>query len=97
MMINNLELVHRHSSHHRAELLTSQHCGCFYCLRIFYPADIKTWINEPAVGDALAASGATALCPHCGVDAVLGDRSGYPIEAEFLMCMKQRWFGRRQC
>ena len=27
--------AHRHSSNHRAELLASSRCGCFYCLHTF--------------------------------------------------------------
>jgi hypothetical protein len=35
----------------------------------------------------------TALCPHCGIDAVIGDASGFPITKEFLSEMCQAWFG----
>ncbi len=27
--------AHRHSIHHRAEILKSELCGCFHCLAIF--------------------------------------------------------------
>ncbi len=29
----------------------------------------------------------------CGCFSVLGDRSGFPIHAEFLAAMRTRWFG----
>ncbi len=35
----------------------------------------------------------TALCPHCGIDAVLPDVGGMPIERAFLEAMRARWFG----
>jgi hypothetical protein len=32
------------------------------------------------------------MCPRCGIDSVLGDRSGFPISAEFLGEMHRYWF-----
>ena len=36
--------------------------------------------------------GQTAICPFCGIDSVIGDRSGVPITKEFLSGMNQVWF-----
>ena len=36
----------------------------------------------------------TAICPHCGVDSVIGEKSGFPITQEFLKAMHKRWFGK---
>ena len=44
--ILNLEVAHKHSSHHRAEVEGSEICGCFYCLSTFPPAEIAEWIDE---------------------------------------------------
>lgn len=30
----------------RDELLGSESCGCFYCLRIFRPDKVEEWIDE---------------------------------------------------
>jgi hypothetical protein len=78
--------AHRHSIRHRAEVLASARCGCFYCGAIFPPAAITEWIDPWEGVDQ------TALCPRCGIDAVIGSESGYPITADFLMAMKQQWF-----
>jgi hypothetical protein len=83
-----LRSAHRHSIRHRAEIDASAACGCFYCEKIFAPAEILDWTdtdNPP--------SKRTALCPHCGIDSVIGDRSGFPISADFLSEMKKAWFG----
>jgi len=80
--------AHRHSIRHRAEVEASESCGCFYCLTIFVPAGITAWIDKDFQG-----VGQTALCPHCGIDSVVGSESGYPITAEFLTTMKNHWFG----
>jgi hypothetical protein len=76
----------KHSISHRSEILTSEVCGCFYCLAIFPPSEIKEWV------DAIDGIGQTALCPKCGIDSVIGSNSGYPIGTEFLAQMRKHWF-----
>lgn len=65
-------------------LQKSKTCACFYCEQIFTPDQIEEWIDDPR--------GWTALCPHCGIDAVIGDASGYPLTKEFLNRMHEHWF-----
>lgn len=50
--------------HNRSDLEKSMKCGCYHCLRIFEPKDIRMWVDTKKD---------TALCPHCGIDAVVGD------------------------
>ena len=50
----------------------------------FPPKEIKDWIKDK--------NGPTALCPHCGIDAVIGESSGYPITEDFLKEMNEYWF-----
>jgi len=79
-----LDAAHRHSSNHRTELESSEVCGCFFCHHTLIAADIEEWIED---------EGETALCPHCGVDAVIGSASGYPVaDRSFLSAMHSRWF-----
>jgi len=82
-----LEAAHRRSIFHRAEILASGRCGCFDCLSIFAPAEIPQWTDADK-----AEAKWTALCPRCGIDAVLGDGLGYPITTDFLGQMHARWF-----
>lgn len=77
--------AHTHCSRHRAEILASS--GCFYCCSTFEPSLIEKWVDEDAAGE-----GQTALCPHCGIDSVIGDQSGWEISVEFLRTMRQYWF-----
>jgi hypothetical protein len=81
------EMAHQHSSNHRKQVLESETCGCFYCLSIYPPSEITEWVDENQTG-----VGQTALCPKCGIDSVIGSKSGVPINREFLSCMKQTWF-----
>jgi hypothetical protein len=34
-------VAHGHSIRHRDEILTSEQCGCFFCLAVFPPSEIK--------------------------------------------------------
>jgi hypothetical protein len=79
--------AHTHSLRHRAEILASSVCGCFYCCSMFEPSSIRDWVDEDNNGE-----GQTALCPHCGIDSVIGDQSGSEISFEFLRTMKRYWF-----
>jgi len=75
-------MTHKHCRLHRAEIETSDLCGCFYCLATFQPTEIAEWIDDDQ----------TAICPKCPVDAVIGSASGYPIDVAFLKRMHDRWF-----
>ena len=78
-----LRAAHRHSARHADEVTSSAACGCFYCLEIFAPDEIEEWITQEG----------TALCPRCGIDAVIGDLSGFPVARRaFLQAMHRLWF-----
>jgi hypothetical protein len=76
--------AHAHASQHRAEVLASARCACFFCFRTFSTGEIKSWVD----------ANQTALCPHCGIDSVLGDVSGQ-IGDSFLRRMHQQYFAYR--
>lgn len=80
-------VAHKYSSNHRKDVLNSQICGCFYCLKIFKPNEISDWIDENEKG-----TGQTALCPKCGIDSVIASNSGFPITSDFLEKMRTHWF-----
>jgi hypothetical protein len=82
----NIVSAHKCSSSHRDEVETSEVCGCFYCLTIFSPTEITEWVDE------VNGIGTTAICPHCGIDSVIGSRSGFPIKRDFLKDMQRHWF-----
>lgn len=79
-MTNPFLEAHGHSDHHREEILASTVCGCFQCLATFPPSEIGSF-------------GETAWCPNCGVDSVIGDKSGFPVtDQKWLEEMKRIWF-----
>ena len=56
------------------------------CLATFAPGEIQEWT------DRVGAVGQTALCPRCGIDSVIGSKSGFDLTPEFLTRMKAFWF-----
>ncbi len=79
--------AHAHSTNHRSAIAESALCGCFYCCATFSPGEIVEWIDEDPDGE-----GQTALCPKCGVDSVICDKSGFDISKQFLARMRSYWF-----
>ena len=82
MSDEDLVRAHMHCTKHSDEIQASSLCGCFSCLKVFSPLDIESWFEAEG----------TALCPYCSVDAVIGDKSGYPITNTFLAEMRKKWF-----
>ncbi|MBE6669299.1 MAG: cytoplasmic protein [Ruminococcaceae bacterium] len=75
--------AHEFCTNNKEALQKDKICGCFYCLNIFSPTEIKEWIPD---------SRGTARCPYCGIDSVIGEYSGLPITVEFLSEMNEYWF-----
>lgn len=70
--------------HNKKILNSSKLAGCYYCLKV-YPAT--------AVDEFVDSDDETGLCPECGIDAVVGDATGYPVtDAEFLQSMHNHGF-----
>jgi hypothetical protein len=80
-----LTAAHDASSNHEDVLSRSEVCACFYCLKTLSRSEITEWVEEPS-------GGRTAVCPHCGIDSVLGSASGFPLTQEFLEAMCEHWF-----
>lgn len=72
----------------RAILETVRKCGCYYCLKLYSPSEIEEWSSEPREG----VEKCTAICPYCGVDAVLAESSKYPLTKDFLREMRKEFF-----
>lgn len=76
--------AHRASTSNRIDLQQGEVCGCFYCLNVFNSSEIEEW-TEDRGGD-------TAICPRCGIDAVISEKAGYPLTKSFLSKMQEFWF-----
>ena len=76
------DAARQHASRHRDEIQASARCGCFFCFRTFPHTAIKAWVD----------SDQTALCPACGIDAVIGDASKHRLDDRFLRQMHTQCF-----
>ena len=50
-------------------------------------AEIEEWCPEQDEDEEV-----TAICPYCGIDAILPESADYPLTDEFLGAMQERWF-----
>jgi hypothetical protein len=76
-----------HSIFNKEEILQSDFCGCFYCLNIIKSIEIIEWTDEENL------KAPTSLCPYCGIDSVIGDKSGLPVtDANFLKAINEHSF-----
>ena len=76
-----LKTAHRHSINNRRLLAGGGERGCFHCLRTFDASQVTDWTGDHS----------TALCPHCGIDAVLSSKID-SIDQGFLRSMRDFWF-----
>jgi uncharacterized paraquat-inducible protein A len=74
--------AHKHTCDNADELRVSARCGCCYCRAVYDARTITDWIDN----------GRTARCPRCGLDAVIGDASGFAIDDTLLRAMSEHWF-----
>jgi len=82
-----LEFAHKHSIFNKIEIIQSDLCGCFYCLKIFKSNEIREWTDEDNPKRK------TAHCPYCEIDSVIGDKSEFPIlDNNFLLEMNSIYF-----
>ena len=81
--------AHKATVYNQEQIKKSKTCTCFYCGYIFNPQEIE----ELEWTDLKSPKGATLLCPMCGIDCILGDASGYPIQdPEFINACTEDWF-----
>lgn len=73
--------AHKYCMFNRRLLEHDKRCGCFHCLKVFDTKELE-WVDFDL----------TALCPYCGIDAVIGESAGYPLTEEFLQKMRDYWF-----
>jgi hypothetical protein len=82
-MPGDFQAARRSSSRHRGFVEQSDLCGCFYCIQVFPPSEIRVGADS---------DGVTAICPKCGIDPVLPGAAGFPLSRAFLSNMNRHWF-----
>lgn len=92
--MNPLLAAYHYLSNNWDQIGASEVCGCCNCVQVFPADEIVAWsgLDMNNVDDPQAVAKQTALCPRCGSEAVIGDKTGYPINAQFLSRMNEAWF-----
>lgn len=95
-MANPLLAAYRYTTHNFTQINESRKCGCCVCMKTFKADEVREWVglDFENAEDPAALEKQTALCPRCGAEAVLGDKSGFPIHPDFLFQMNEAWFQR---
>lgn len=57
------------STRNREAIRPGVQCGCYFCLTVFDGGTVKEWAD----------GGETALCPRCGIDAVLSGETDIDV------------------
>lgn len=69
----------------RSIIETAERCGCFHCGSIFAGSDVHEWMVDEGYED-------TAVCPHCGCDAVIVGTEERPLTTALLSQLYREWF-----
>ena len=97
-----IEEAHEHCFGNEAEIRASTFCVCYFCASnslpsaYFSPSAIKEWLNPSGTGHQPGplplTDQATAFCPGCTFDMVIGDASGLPIQdPDFIAALNERF------
>lgn len=68
--MKNLNLLFKKSIYNRKNIEKNSICGCYYCCKEFNSDEIVEFTDEEQ----------TAICPKCGIDAVLCKKDYETIE-----------------
>ncbi|MCQ2772341.1 MAG: sel1 repeat family protein [Bacilli bacterium] len=66
------EEIFKHATNNELDILNSDTCSCIFCRHTYSARGVKEWIST--------GNGTNAICPNCGIDAVVGDASGYTFD-----------------
>jgi hypothetical protein len=93
-MLNHADLrsIHKYANDNRELLARSDRAGCFYCRTMFHPDKITDWVDGQQLASGSTADGVTALCPRCGIDAILPSAAPIALDDGILSEMHQHWF-----
>lgn len=81
-----LKNAHAHTRNNFNEIISGEKFLCIYCKKIQKSEEYL--INEHLILDE-----STLCCLNCGIDSVIGEKSGYPIfDIEFIETMNEYWF-----
>ena len=79
--IEDMRKAHKYTNENYKMLQHEQNCRCIYCRKEFSSLRIDEYTGDN-----------TALCPMCGIDAVIGELSGYKFDDDEALMMHTFFF-----
>lgn len=77
--------LHSHATNNEIEILKSTTCSCFFCRQTYSARLVNDWVSDER--------GVSAICPECGMDAVIGDACGLPLDKATLKELNLAYYG----
>jgi hypothetical protein len=77
--------LHSHATNNEIEILKSTNCSCFFCRQTYDARKVNDWVSDER--------GVSAICPECGMDAVIGDACGIPLDKATLKELNLAYYG----
>lgn len=77
--------LQKHTHNNEIEILHSKTCSCIFCRQTYDARTVNDWINDE--------HGMSAICPECGMDAVIGDNGGEPLDKVTLKELNLAYYG----
>ena len=77
--------LHSHATNNEIEILKSKTCSCFFCRQSYSARLVNDWVSDER--------GVSAICPECGMDAVIGDACGVPLDKATLKALNLAYYG----
>ena len=77
--------LQKHTHNNEIEILHSKTCSCIFCRQHYDARTVNDWVNDER--------GMSAICPECGMDAVIGDNGGEPLDKDTLKALNLAFFG----
>lgn len=71
------EDIYKHTKNNEIEIFQSKKCGCLFCTSIFDARKVNEWSGD--------GKNASAICPHCGMNTLIGDKSGHQIDKSTIL------------
>ncbi len=77
--------IFKHTKDNEIDILNSKKCSCLFCRQTYDARRVSDWSTEN--------NKISAVCPECGMNAVVGDHSGFILDHDTLKALNLTYFG----
>lgn len=80
--------IYKHTKNNELDILQSKTCSCLFCQQNYSARKVSEWNTDKN-------NQMSAVCPECGMDAVVGDASGYVLDDDDIETLHKTYFGEK--